>query len=180
VNHESVSPKLRSIPLGPFQIFQKFAEIFACQGAPPVSTKTGDKFATGINDTSGKFYHQFCLCYWYQWQICPQCQWQMTPVANNGTISCCWDLKVNLKAKMYLYINSTSQRCPNKIIKTFMTEGFFHSLQVSMTPVVHLELRISRQIFEKIINCPYGILRGLGETDSWKKSEVENFVTLSL
>jgi hypothetical protein len=32
--HESVSPKPLSIPLGPFR---KFAEIFAAQGAPPVS-----------------------------------------------------------------------------------------------------------------------------------------------
>jgi hypothetical protein len=32
--------------------------------------------------------------------------------------------------------------------------------------VVHLELRISPRIFEKIRNGPNGILRGLGETDS--------------
>ncbi len=36
--HESVSPQPQSIPLGPFRIFKKFAEIFASQGAPPVST----------------------------------------------------------------------------------------------------------------------------------------------
>jgi hypothetical protein len=30
--HESVSPKPLSIPLGPFRIFRKFAEIFAAQG----------------------------------------------------------------------------------------------------------------------------------------------------
>jgi hypothetical protein len=52
------------------------AEIFAIQGAPPVSTTpvanvdtggkiatgindTCGKFATGINDTSGKFLYQF-------------------------------------------------------------------------------------------------------------------------
>jgi hypothetical protein len=34
------------------------------------------------------------------------------------------------------------------------------------TLVVHFELRISPRIFEKIHNSPYGILRGLGETDS--------------
>jgi hypothetical protein len=43
-----------------------------------------------------------------------------------------------------------------------------------------LELRISPRIFEKIRNGPNGTLRGLGETDSWKKPEVENLVTLSL
>jgi hypothetical protein len=37
---------------------------------------------------------------------------------------------------------------------------------VSLIPVVHLELRISPQIFEKIRNGPNGVLRGLGETDS--------------
>ncbi len=33
---------------------------------------------------------------------------------------------------------------------------------------------------EKIRNGPNGILRGLGETDSWKKPEIENLVTLFL
>jgi hypothetical protein len=36
--YESVSPQPQSIPLGSFQIFSKFAEIFASQGAPSVST----------------------------------------------------------------------------------------------------------------------------------------------
>jgi hypothetical protein len=69
VFHESVSPQPQSIPLRPFRIFQKFAKIFAIQGAPPVSTTlaanfatsfasivdTGGKFTTGVNDTGGKF-----------------------------------------------------------------------------------------------------------------------------
>jgi hypothetical protein len=52
-----------------FEFFRKFVEIFASQGAPPVSTTpvanfatisprvvdTGGKFATGVNDTGGKF-----------------------------------------------------------------------------------------------------------------------------
>ncbi len=37
---------------------------------------------------------------------------------------------------------------------------------VSLTPVVHLDLRISLRIFEKIQNDPYVIIRGLGEGDS--------------
>jgi hypothetical protein len=37
---------------------------------------------------------------------------------------------------------------------------------VSLTPVVHLDLRISLRIFEKILNDPYVIFRGLGEGDS--------------
>ncbi len=52
-----------------FKYFRKFAEIFASQGLPPVSTTpvanfatsfpsvvdTGGKFAAGVNDTGGKF-----------------------------------------------------------------------------------------------------------------------------
>jgi hypothetical protein len=37
---------------------------------------------------------------------------------------------------------------------------------VSLTPVVHLDLRISPRIFEKIRNDPNAIIRGLGEGDS--------------
>jgi hypothetical protein len=51
-------------------------------------------------------------------------------------------------------------------------EGFFH--------FPNLELRISPRIFEKIRNDPNGIIRGLGETDSRKKPEAKNLVTLSL
>jgi hypothetical protein len=36
--HESVSPKPLSMPLGCFEFFQKFAEVFPAQGLPPVST----------------------------------------------------------------------------------------------------------------------------------------------
>jgi hypothetical protein len=42
-----------------------------------------------------------------------------------GLISGCRYLKVNLKAKMYIYVNSTIQRCPNNIIKIFLIEDFF-------------------------------------------------------
>ncbi len=54
--HESVSPQPLSIPLGPLQIFHNFSEIFAAQGAtpvssgggsPPVSTTPAANFATG-------------------------------------------------------------------------------------------------------------------------------------
>jgi hypothetical protein len=38
--------------------------------------------------------------------------------------------------------------------------------QVSLTPVVHLDLRISPRIFEKIRNDHNVIIRGLGECDS--------------
>ncbi len=44
-------------------------------------------------------------------------------------------------------------------------------LEVLLTPLVHLDLRISLQIFEKIWDDRNG---GLGEDDSWKKPEVKN------
>jgi hypothetical protein len=55
-------------------------------------------------------------------QICHRCQqhrWQIMV-----TISGCSHLKLNLKAKSYKYVNSTTQRCPNKIIKIFRLKIF--------------------------------------------------------
>jgi hypothetical protein len=43
-----------------------------------------------------------------------------------GTISDYLHLKVNLKRKIFQYVNSTTQRCPNKIIESFLIEDFFH------------------------------------------------------
>ncbi len=83
---------------------------------------------------------------------------------------------MNLKAKIYIYVYSTTY----KIIKILQLEGFFHLPPVSLTPVANLELRISPRIFEKICNNPNGIIRGFGETDSRKKPEAKNLVTLSL
>ncbi len=115
-----------------------------------------------------------------------------TPVANchqyqrwhrrqtMGLISGCRYLNVNLMAKMYICVNSTIQRCPNKLIKIFLIEDFSHLPPVSLTPVVNLELRISPRIFQKIRKGPNGILWGWGETDWWKKPEAKNLVTLSL
>jgi hypothetical protein len=96
------------------------------------------------------------------------------------TISGCGQLKVNLRAKIYIYVKSTTQRCPNKIMKILLLESFCHLPPVSLSPVANLELRISPGIFEKIRNSPNVIIRGLGETDSRKKPEAKNLVTLSL
>ncbi len=95
----------------------------------------------------------------------PRCQrhrWQIM-----ATISGCWDLKVNLKAKMNLSVNSTSQRCPNKIIKTFMIFPF--ATNVNDTGGAPWAANISL-IFEKIWNGPNGILRGLGGNWFLKKT----------
>ncbi len=45
-------PKPQGIPLGPFQIFRKFAEIFTAQGVPQVSLSL---VANGKNLESEKF-----------------------------------------------------------------------------------------------------------------------------
>jgi hypothetical protein len=70
-----------------------------------------------------------------------------------------------------------------KIIKTFLIEDFLHlppvlTTPVSKTLVVHLELRISPQIFEKIQNGPTGV--GAWGKLIHKKPEVENLVALFL
>jgi hypothetical protein len=90
--------------------------------------------------------------------ICHRCQrhrWQIM-----GTIPDCWNLKVNLKKQIYLYVDSTTQKCSKKC-KHFLIEDIFDLPPESMTPVVHLKLRISPRIFEKIRNCP------LKETYQW-------------
>jgi hypothetical protein len=52
-------------------------------------------------------------------------------------------------------------------IKIFIFEDFFHLTTVSTTQVVHLELRISPQIFErKKLKWPQRDTQGLGGTDS--------------
>jgi hypothetical protein len=88
------SPKV--FHLDRFEFFRKFAEIFASQGAPPVSTTqvanfspifasvvdTGGKFTNGVNDAGSKL---------------PPVS--TTPAANlppMATISACRHLKVNL------------------------------------------------------------------------------------
>jgi hypothetical protein len=53
------SPSPRVFHLDRFEFFRKFAEIYASQGAPPVSTTPAAKIAAGINDTGGNFFHHF-------------------------------------------------------------------------------------------------------------------------
>ncbi len=124
----SSSPKSLIIALGSFRIFSKIYGDFACQGAPPVST-------TQVSNLPPipliRWYRwQICHgCHWDQKQICRLCQWHrwqfatginstggelisLTPVANNeNTIRL--HFKVNLKKKIYLYVDLTTQRYSN-------------------------------------------------------------------
>jgi hypothetical protein len=82
----------------------------------------GGKFAAGVNDTGGKL---------------PPVS---TTPATMGLISGYRYLKVNLKEKMYICVNSTIQRCPNKNIKIFLIADFSHLPPVSTTPVINVLL----------------------------------------
>jgi hypothetical protein len=136
------------ITLGSFRIFQKFAEIFASQGAPPVST-------TPVANCRRYQRHRRQIWHRYQQhrrQILPPVplvlltphRWQIM-----GTISGCRHHKVNLKAKTYIYVNSTTQRCPNKIINIFLLEDFFHLPLVSFTPWCTLSREYLREFSKK-------------------------------
>ncbi len=138
----------------------KFSEIFTSKGAPTVSATP----VVNLPPVSTIPAANLPLA-------CRRCQRHQQQTM--GTISSCRYLIVNLKAKIHIYVNSTFQSCPNKIIKILLIEDFFHLPPVSTTLVVNLELRISPRIFEKLRNGPNGKLRGLGETDSWKKPEVD-------
>jgi hypothetical protein len=94
-------------------VYDQLTPIFASQVAPPVSTTPMPPVSTtGVVDSGGNYGKNIRL----------------------------QTLNVNLKAKIYIYVISTTQRCPNKIAKIFLIEDFFHLLLVSMTLVVHLEL----------------------------------------
>ncbi len=80
---------------------------------------------------------------------------------------------MNFKKKNYLYVNSNTQKMSILNTRTFLIEDFFHLPPMSTTPMVHLEQRISQRIFIQISNNAVGIIRGLGEDDSWKKPEAK-------
>jgi hypothetical protein len=52
-------------------------------------------------------------------------RWQIATSINDTSGKFASGVKVNIKAKIYIYVNSTIQRCPNKIIKIFLIEDFF-------------------------------------------------------
>ncbi len=136
---KSSSPKSLKITSGSFLFFSKiFRDILE-------SRCTTDIKNTCVNITGSKL----SRCQWQQWQILTP--GSTTLVANLppvGTLLDCWYLKVNLKEKIYLSVNSTTQECPNKIIKTFLIEHFFHLPPVSMTHVP-LATNISTNFWKK-------------------------------
>ncbi len=60
------------------------------------------------------------------------------------------------------------QRCPNKIIKTFLIEDFSICHRCQGHRWWTWSCKYLREFSKKCRNSPTGILRSLGETDSWK------------
>ncbi len=112
------------------------------QTLPPVSLVLlipVANFATGVNDTGGKFAAgvnptPVANCQRYQ-----RHQWQTMRLISGFRY-----LKVNFKAKIYIQYMLTllSKGVPTKLWKNFLIEDFFHLPPVSTTPVVNLDLRI--------------------------------------
>jgi hypothetical protein len=86
---------------------------------------------------------------------------------------------VNLKEKIFQYVNFTSQRCPNNIIEAFLVEDFFHLPPVWDIGGAPLAANIST-------NFPKNLKLALvGHSGAWgklihKKPEVKNLLALSL
>jgi hypothetical protein len=76
-----------------------------------------------------------------------------------GIISDCLHFKIKLKTKIYLYDNSTTQKCPNKTFQTFLFEDFFND--TSGAPgAANIYAN-----FTKHLKRSYWDSLGLGETD---------------
>jgi hypothetical protein len=71
--------------------------------------------------------------------------------ANNGYNSRLFTSEIELEGKISLFVNSTIPKgVPNKIIKNFLNEDFFHLPPVSTTPVEHaLSCRDLREFSKK-------------------------------
>jgi len=95
-----------------WQIFLPFslALLIPAANLPPVSTIPAANLPP-VSTTPVANCHRYQR---HRRQICHRCRWHRWQIM--ATISGCRHLKVNLKAKIYIYVNSTTQRCPNKII----------------------------------------------------------------
>ncbi len=114
-------------------------------------------------------------CRWHRWQICRRCRWCRWQFAT-GVVDTGGKFAagiVDTGGKFATGINNASEN-GGKVLPPVSL------IPVSSIPVVHLDSWISPRIFEKIRKGLNGILWGWGETDSWKKPEAKNLVTLSL
>ncbi len=120
-------------------------------------------------------------CHRYQrhrQQICHRCKrhrWQtMGTVIKQLTTWNEFEVKF-----IYIYANSTTQRCPKEIMQIFLIADFFHLHRCQRRRWCTLSCEYLREFSNKL-NGPNGIIRGLRETDLCRKPEVENLVALSL
>ncbi len=123
-------------------------------------------------------------CQWHWWQICHQCRWYWWQFAT-GVVDTGGKFAtgiVDTGGKFATGVNNTRGTGGKICAGVVDTGGKFAAIvvdtggnlpPVSLTPMVHLDLRISPRIFEKIRNDPNFISRGLGEGDSWKKPEAK-------
>ncbi len=139
-----------------WQIFPTFslALLIPVANLPPVSTTPGAN------------------CHRYQrhrWQICHRCRWHRWQIM--ATISGCRHLKVNLKAKIYIYSMLTllPKGVQTKLLKFFCLKVFSICHRCRWHQWQTLSCEYLRE-FSKIRNSPNGIIRGLGKTDSRKKT----------
>ncbi len=129
--HRYQQHRRQILPLVPLVLLIPVANL------PPLSTIPVANLPPGVDDTGG----QLPPVSTTPAANCHQCLRHRCQIM--GTLSDCWHLKVILQK------NSTTQRSPNKIIK-FSDKIFFYLPTVLTTPVVQLELWISKEIFNKI------------------------------
>ncbi len=83
-----------------------------------------------------------------------------------GTISECLHLKMNLKKNVSILLTLLPKGVQNKIFKLFWLKIFYWRYTFSCEYLREFYLKKSKR-------PPFGILRGLGETDSWKNLKLK-------
>jgi hypothetical protein len=155
------------ITLGPFHFFQKFAEMFASEGAPPVST------------------HRWKLCHWYQHHqrkiLPPVLLVLLIPVANNGNNIRLMTPSSEFEGKnLFTYMLTLLPKSVQKNNWNFSHWKYFpFATGVNNTGGAPWAANISCEFFKNFKHPKWHGQR-LVETDSWKKPEVENLVVVSL
>ncbi len=122
------------------------------------------QIAAGINDTGGKFCHQFPLCCWHRWQIM-------------GTISGCGHLKVTLFIYMLTLLPKGAQ---TKLLKFFCFKMFSICHRCRWHRWCTLSREYLREFSKKFEMAVVVYSDAWGKLIHEKKPEVENLVTLSL
>ncbi len=145
--HESVSTKPLSIP---YKFFRKFSEIFADQGAPPVSL-------TPV--ANGKIFNHKSFNY-FAW----------TPMGSRANLKIHFCLQVHFKASAAWYCSHylpPVSLTPVPNLPPMLLIPMANLPLVSLIPVVHLDLWISPRMLEKIWNSPNGILCTVHKVNDW-------------